>query len=354
MLGIAGPKTEHRAETASVARAKDGGNFVLLHGNGDGTQSSRGAYDVAVHGWGFPSNLMDGIALMRLDAQGKRLWQSGPKAARFPHPRGQLQGAWHLGNEIKGCVPVFDWLEQPCEFWTSDGLYVGGLFDGRDPFDGHDLSRPGSPPDRLYTWLGIKNKRIQGNSYDEAAPLAADDMRTGGDTAELPDGWVVFVGQGYNNNPCYRITGWDGWVRQRGEITIAKPATAPAQQGTGLKAEVFANLDLTGQPTIMRTDERLWFGINRPWPKDTPARDFSVRWTGSIEPRFTESYCLSIYARGEFRLWIDGKEVTWAKQDYPRDKEIRKGHSLPIPLRRPAQCPSRSNTARRCRNPPST
>jgi hypothetical protein len=331
LQAVLGPMTERSGETKSLLPIADGGTFALLGGQGDGTKSSS-TWDTAVHGWGWPSTMTDGMALLRLDAAGNRVWRSSNKVARWPHPRGQLHGAWHLGREVKGCVPVFDWLEQPCEFWTTDGLYVGGLFDGRDPHDGHDLSQPGSKADRLYTWHGINGKRIGRNNYDQHSPLAADDFRTGGEAAELPDGSVVFLGQGANNNPCYRITGWDNFQRQRGEITNANPVTAPAQNGTGLKAEVFANLDLSGQPTLTRTDERLWFGINKPWSKDTPAKDFSIRWTGFIEPRFTEDYCLSIYARGEFKLWIDDKEVTWADQDYPRDVEIRKGHSLPIPL----------------------
>ena len=336
----AGPKTERRGETRSILPVTDGGAFALLAGNGDGTKSSS-TYDTAVHGWGWPSTMTDGMALLRLDAAGNRIWRSSSKVARWPHPRGQLHGAWHLGREIKGCVPVFDWLEQPCEFWTTDGLYVGGLFDGRDPNDGHDLSQPGSQPDRLYTWHGINGKRIGRNNYDQHSPLAADDLRTGGEVAELLDGSVVFLGQGANNNPCYRITGWDGWVRQRGDITISQPVTVPAQNGTGLTAEVFPTLDLSGEPATTRIDERLWFGIDKPWPKDTPAKDFSIRWTGFLEPRFTEDYCLSIYARGEFKLWIDGKEVAWADQDYPREVEIRKGHSFPIPLHSGKRVPIR-------------
>jgi hypothetical protein len=340
LQGIAGPKTGRPAESTSLLPIGSGGAFALLSGQGDGTKNA-GTYDTAVHGWGWPSTMTDGMALLRLDAEGNRVWRTASKAARWPHPRGQLHGAWHLGRELKGCVPVFDWLEQPCEFWTTDGLYVGGLLDGRDPHDGHDLSQHGSKADRLYTWHGINGKRIGRNNYDQHSPLAADDFRTGGEAAELPDGSVVFLGQGANNNPCYRITGWENFQRQRGEITISQPVAAPSQIGVGLKAEVFANLDISGQPTLKRTDERLWFGINKPWPKDTPAKDFSIRWTGFIEPRFTEDYCFSIYARGEFKLWIDGREVTWAQQDYPRDREIRKGHSLPIPLRSGKRVPIR-------------
>ena len=60
-----------------------------------------------------------------------------------------------------------------------------------------------------------------------------------------------------------------------------------------------------------------------------------------MEPRFTEDYCLSIYARGEFQLWVDGVEARWAEQDYPRDVEVRKGHSVPIPLRSGQKVPIR-------------
>lgn len=328
---VTGPKTIRRGELKSVLPTADG-CFALLGGSGDGTRPSF-TMDTAVHGWGWPCTMTDAMALLRLDAEGRPIWQSGPKAARWPHPRGQLQGAWHLGREVKGCVPVFDWTEQPCEFWTTDGLYVGGLFDGRNPVDGHDLSRPASDADPRYTWHGTAKKRIGGNrSFDQCSLFAADDMRTGGDAAELPDGSVVFLGQGANNNPCYRITGWDGWVRNRGTIRVDSPATAATGTGTGLRAEVFANLDFAGPPVSTRIDEQLWFGIGQPWPKETPAKDFSVRWSGFLEPRFTEDYCLSIYGVGEFRLWVDGDEVTWAPQDYPRDVEVRKGHSMPIPL----------------------
>jgi PA14 domain/FlgD Ig-like domain len=340
LQGQVGPVTERSGESKSLVPTSDGGAFLLLGGNGDGTKSSS-TYGTAVHGWGWPSTMTDGMALLRLDAAGNRVWRSASKAARWPHPRGQLQGAWHLGRELKGCVPVFDWLEQPCEFWTADGLYVGGLFDGRDPYDGHDLSQPGSMPDRLYTWHGVNGKRIGRNNYDQHSPLAADDFRTGGEVAELPDGSVVFLGQGANNNPCYRITGWDNFVRQHGEVTISQPVAEPSQTGAGLKAEVYSNLDFNGNPVVSRTDERLWFGMNKPWPEGTPARDFSIRWTGFLEPRFSENYCLSVYARGEFKLWIDGKDVAWADQDYPREREVRKGHSLPIPLQSGKRVPIR-------------
>ncbi len=324
----AGPTTPTRGASGALLPAGDGGAFLVLHAAGDGVRAA-GTYDVAVHGWSWPSTMMDGATLLRLDGEHRPLWRSGTKAARWPHPRGQLHGPHHLGGPVNDCLAVFDWLEQPCEFWTTDGLYVGGLFDGRDP---HDGSLPGGPPDSLYTWHGIKAKRIGANSFAEHSQFAADDLRTGGDVARLPDGSVVFAGQGANNTPLYRITGWDGIARRQGQVNIATPAQASARQGSGLAGSYFATPDLASEPLSKRLDPQIWFGTQRPWPEGTPAPPFSVRWTGFLEPRFTEEYCLSVYARGSFRLWIDGREVQWAKQDYPRERDIRKGHSLPLPL----------------------
>ncbi len=332
LKGIVGPKTEHRGETASILPTDDGGAFLLLRGNGDGLKG-RNAYDIVAHGWGFPSNQIDGMTIFRLDSSGNRVWKTAAKAARIPHPRGQLHGAWHLMGPVRGCIAASDWIEQPCEFWTTDGLYVGGLFDGRDPMDGHDLKRPDSPPDRLYTWMGTKFKRVSRNDFHQTSPLNQDDMLTGGAVAELADGTVVFIGQGANNNPCYRISGWDGWVRERGAIRLDQPSVAAVRNGSGLTGEYFETADFSGSPAITQIDGPLWFDDGKPWPKAIPLKDFSVRWTGTIEPLFSEDYCISIYSRGVFKMFVDGTELTWAQQDYPADQVISKAHSVPIPLR---------------------
>lgn len=326
-----GPKTAGDGETASIARSAGGDTFVLLRNGGDGTRAQGMYVDVETHGWAWPAILSDASSLMRLDARDQTVWRSGPKAARWPHPRGQLMSPRNINGFVKGCVAVGDQVEQPCEFWTEDGLYVGGLFDGRD---GKDGSLPGGRPDRLYTWIGTKVKRIGQNGFADHSVFAADDMLMGGAVAEVADGSVIFIGHGGNNNPCYRITGWEGWQRMSGSITVTQPAAGASGAGTGLSAEYFANADLSGT-AMPRTEGPIWFSPQKqkPWPKEIPEKDFSARWSGFIEPRFSESYTFSVYARGEFRLWIDGQEVRWAAQDYPNERIVRKGHSVPIALR---------------------
>lgn len=328
--GKVGPKTTRKANTAALSVDPTGLPFVLLDSGGDGTMA-RHTWDFATHGWGWPATIRDGAALIRLDADGQRLWQSGPKAARWPHPRGQLMSPRNINGFVKGCVAVGDQTEQPCEFWTEDGLYVGGLFDGRDPWTG--ASRDGAP-DPVYTWHGTRQKRIGANNYQECSLFAADDMLMGGSVAEMPDGSVVFLGHGGNNNPCYRITGFDGWDRMQGKIAPPKTASAAKGDGTGLLAEYFASADLSGEPLLKRVDSQVWYGHQKPWiPEVAGMKNFSGRWSGFLEPRFTEAYTLSVYASGDFKLLIDDKEVEWAKQDYPREVTVKKGHTVPIPLK---------------------
>ncbi|NOU36163.1 MAG: hypothetical protein HOO88_05295 [Kiritimatiellaceae bacterium] len=86
----------------------------------------------------------------------------------------------------------------------------------------------------------------------------------------------------------------------------AAPDTRPPLGGgildAGLNAEYFANPDLSGKPAFTRKDIRVRFdwgevlpvaGSTSPGMKNFPVDQFSVRWTGRIMPRFSETYTLS-------------------------------------------------------------
>lgn len=324
-----GPFTEAKANTESLAVLPGGDVFAVLRGGGDGS-APRSTHDNATHGWAWPATTVDGSAVMRQTPSGETVWKSGPKASSWPHPRGQLMSPRNINGFARGCVSVGDQTEQPCEFWTVDGLYVGGLFDGRDPWTG---ALPGGEPDRFYTWLGTKAKRIQANSFDESSPFTADDMLMGGSVGTLPDGSVVFLGHGGNDNPCYRITGFDGWKRIQGTLKVSGPSKAAEAKGSGLTARYFVDHIMDVPPVLERVDGRIWLGNRYPWPEGAPGKGMAVEWSGQLESTFSEDYVLSVYGTGEFLLWVDGKMVEWdTEKDYPRQRQITKGHSLPLPL----------------------
>lgn len=76
----------------------------------------------------------------------------------------------------------------------------------------------------------------------------------------------------------------------------------------GLKGEYFNNMALSGEPVLVRTDEK----VNFDWQGGSPdpkvnADHFSARWTGKLVPPATNTYRISITTDDGGRLYIDGK-----------------------------------------------
>lgn len=298
-----------------------GNQYHLITGDREGYRSGGFNNGEGAHAWGWPSNLHEATALVKYDVYGNRLWQVGPKAVTLPHPKGQQHHPQRILGFVNGCVAVGDRVAVPAQFWTEDGLYVGSLFDRR--------ADDGLPP-RVYAWW--RADRTKGDEAENLAPLQYD-MASAGSIARLPDGSVVYYGAGWNNCPAYRLTGWDRFVRQEGTITIgadAKPTAAQANGG-GLTGEYFGNLELAGAPAQRRTDPQVWFDpvrrephlkyTERPWPDATDATaPFSARWSGRLEPKFTEDCTFFVYTGSDngkaekVRLWVDGKLLidTWS------------------------------------------
>jgi hypothetical protein len=93
-------------------------------------------------------------------------------------------------------------------------------------------------------------------------------------------------------------------------LAAAAAGAAPAGAATlpGLKAEYFDYTDLTGK-VAERVDQTVDFDWGQAEPVPGVGDDFSVRWTGVVTPRHSETYTLSTHADDGVRLWIDGRLV---------------------------------------------
>ena len=285
------------ASTVSLLREPEGAMYTVSQSGGDG-YVGQGVYNPG-HGWNWPANLIDATAICKWDKEGKLLWQVGPHASRKPQKPGELHCPVYLAGRVNGAIGVCDKIVSPCEFWSEDGLYIGGLLDRR--------ANDGLPA-RAYAWW--RGDMAKGDSFDNMATFQYD-MILGGSLTKLANGEVVFFGCGWNNVPVYRVKGWDQIWRQQGTVRLAGNAPYAILKGQGLAGEYFSTDRVTETPVFIQTAPRLWFeparkGFAWPTAEGKPAV-VAARWTGMVEPKFSEEYTLSMYAKGNVRLWLGGK-----------------------------------------------
>jgi hypothetical protein len=114
-------------------------------------------------------------------------------------------------------------------------------------------------------------------------------------------------------------TGYTVGAPAQATVTIADDDSAPppplSGSGTGLRGEYFDNMDHSALK-LVRTDETVSFD----WGGGAPAAEvgadtFSVRWSGQVEARHSETY--TFYARTDdgVRLWVNGQKLVDAWVD---------------------------------------
>jgi hypothetical protein len=79
--------------------------------------------------------------------------------------------------------------------------------------------------------------------------------------------------------------------------------------GDGLSAVYYDNADFTGA-SVARVDAT----VNFNWKGGTPAPHissdtFSVRWTGQVQPSFSQTYTFSTVSDDGVRLWVNGQQI---------------------------------------------
>lgn len=80
--------------------------------------------------------------------------------------------------------------------------------------------------------------------------------------------------------------------------------------GDGLKAEYFNNMTLSGTAAMARTDATIDFNWGNGGPGSPINNDnFSVRWSGKIQPCYSETYTFYTQSDDGIRLWVNGIQV---------------------------------------------
>ncbi|MDE3248500.1 MAG: T9SS type A sorting domain-containing protein [Bacteroidota bacterium] len=94
--------------------------------------------------------------------------------------------------------------------------------------------------------------------------------------------------------------------------------------GTGLNATYYNGTNLSGTPLLQRVDPTINFELTyskqpvvlSPAPGIVPEDLYSVRWTGKVQPNFSETYTFYTVSDDGIRLWVNGQLLVdnWVNQ----------------------------------------
>jgi len=95
--------------------------------------------------------------------------------------------------------------------------------------------------------------------------------------------------------------------------------------GTGIRAEFFQNIELAGEPVLVREDRQ----INFQWHSGSPDErieneNYSIRWTGYLTPPVSGEYTLSVTSDDGIRLYIEGKNIIDDWNDHAMESRTAK------------------------------
>jgi hypothetical protein len=143
--------------------------------------------------------------------------------------------------------------------------------------------------------------RVDGGEFDFQVARLAD----GDDPAYLTVKTLV-VEYTADGQP-FTIRGQDP---DRVNLDTAIILTTGAGGVQGLTGEYFTNADLSGKPTVVRTDAGVDFAWNSGSPATgIPANNWSARWTGILTALKSGEYIFCLYADDGCRLFIDDQNV---------------------------------------------
>ena len=78
----------------------------------------------------------------------------------------------------------------------------------------------------------------------------------------------------------------------------------------GVTGEYFANANLEGEPAFTRVDENIDFYWESHAPSsELPDDDFSIRWTGYINPPVSGTYHIGSWGMPTLEVWLEGEKI---------------------------------------------
>ena len=142
------------------------------------------------------------------------------------------------------------------------------------------------------------------------------------------------------NTTVINAKGFKAGYVDSGVAVAAFLNNAAVGNGTGLLGEYYSSqlMTFTNSPTLARTDAT----VNFDWGSGAPngnlsSDDFTVRWTGAVQPLFNETYTFYTTTDDGVRLWVNGQLVVdkWIDQgttEWSGSLSLAAGKKYPITM----------------------
>jgi hypothetical protein len=104
-------------------------------------------------------------------------------------------------------------------------------------------------------------------------------------------------------------------------VAVSAVTTPLPISGTGLKGEYFDNQDFTNLK-VTRTDSTVNFDWGTAAPDSSMDGDsFSIRWTGQVQPQYSQTYTFYTQSNDGVRLWVNGVQLinNWTEHTSTED-----------------------------------
>lgn len=250
-------------------------------------------------------------------------------------PYHEMNGAWFWWGEKNNFVKLWDIMYSRLTrtHGLNNLLWVWNPNAPNESSDEYDPYFPGIDKVDVLA-ADIYNNDFRQSYYDKLLRLAQGKPIGIGESGELPDPvtlsqtqskWVYTMTWGKmltENNNNQKITSFmnNKYIVSRDDYIVnlaSKVDKTATVQAKGLRAQYFNNISLTGGADLIRNDSKIDFN----WHQNSPAvgiqKDlFSVRWTGTIKPLYSERYTFISSSDDGVRVWIGGRLIidSWKKQ----------------------------------------
>ncbi len=275
-------------------------------------------------GTGWPTGQSGTSRVLKWNKDGKLFAVTGQHALFLASMRSVEQRAREKGkfaepmqcSALLGDYVIFQDRTPPIfHAYTKDGLFAGNLFETK--------VEDSLPYSVYYSFTRHKGPNL--GDVQVSNVIGIDGKRA-----------IVSL-SGKNSSPVYQVQ-LPRLIRKRGTLRLATSSSGAVLQGKGLQAEYYGTNNLSGTPVLKRVDRQLrfgtWYGdhlqnLGYTWGWQEQKRrgkvkqvklpfdpkNFSCRWSGSLEPRFSEDYRFYVVVSGDsrkktgdrIRLWVDGK-----------------------------------------------